>query len=129
MTRTLSEGHPATSDPVYHPVVAIVDFPDDGKYAAQVAGWSVVIAKVEAGYVAYNDRCTHAASMVSGGRVRRGAIMCPLHGARFDLSTGECLGGPYPALRRFAVRVADGVIEVAVPATAPGMEDMPVRIS
>jgi anthranilate 1,2-dioxygenase ferredoxin component len=53
--------------------------------------------------------------------------MCPLHGARFDLVTGTCIGGVYSALRKFPLRIEDGMIEVAVPSTAPGMADLPVK--
>jgi anthranilate 1,2-dioxygenase ferredoxin component len=80
----------------FHVAIAEVDFPEDGKFAAKIAGWHILIAKVEGTYHAVNDRCTHAASMLSTGRIRRGAVMCPLHGARFDLATGTCIGGPYP---------------------------------
>ncbi|MEP7349588.1 MAG: Rieske (2Fe-2S) protein [Sphingorhabdus sp.] len=110
------------------PVVAVADIPDNGKFAGQVNGWHVLICKVDGGYVAVNDRCTHAASALAGGRIRRGTIMCPLHGARFDLATGNCMGGIYKALRMFPSRTRNGLIEVAVPETVPGMEDLPVSI-
>ena len=110
------------------PIVAVADFPDDGKFAVRVNGWHVLICKIEGGYQAVNDRCTHAASALSGGRVRRGTVMCPLHGARFDLATGNCIGGIYKALRFFPSRIVDGWIEVAVPEAIPGMEDLPIRI-
>ena len=112
----------------FQDVIAEVDFPEDGKFVARVNGWQVLLCKVDGVYSAVNDRCTHAASPLSGGRIRRGAVMCPLHGARFELATGRCLGGEYRALRTFPVHVADGRISVAVPATPPGMEDMPVRV-
>lgn len=111
------------------PVIAEVDFPEDGKFAATLNGWHVLVARLEGGFSAFNDRCPHAASPLSGGRVRRGAIMCPLHGARFDLGTGQCVGGPYAPLRQFEARVRDGQVEVALPSEAPGMEDLPVRIA
>lgn len=111
----------------FTPVAAEADLPEDGKLAVAAGGWHLLLVKVDGGYHAVNDRCPHAGSPLSGGRVRRGAIMCPLHGARFDLASGACLGGPYPALRRFDVRVAGGMIEVAVPAVAPGADDLPVH--
>lgn len=48
--------------------------------------------------------------------------MCPLHGARFELSSGKCLGGGYASLRTFDVAVIDGMIHVAVPDEAPPPE-------
>lgn len=102
------------------------EFPEDGKLATKVDGWYVLVGKTDAGYHAVNDRCTHQAALLSGGRIRRGAIMCPLHGARFELATGKCIGGAYKDLRSFPVRVENGLIEVSVPNEPPGMEELPV---
>lgn len=110
----------------WHGVVAESEFPESGKLAVQLAGWSVLVVRTETGFNAVNDRCTHQAALLSPGRVRRGAIMCPLHGARFEVATGRCIGGTYADLRRFDLRVRDGRIEVAVPDAAPGPHERPV---
>ncbi len=110
----------------FHTVIAEAEFPEEGKLAAKVAGWHVLICKIEGDYHAVDDRCTHAASLLSTGRIRRGAVMCPLHGARFDVASGKCLGSEYRPLRTFPLRIADGQIEVAVPDAIPGMEDLPI---
>jgi anthranilate 1,2-dioxygenase ferredoxin component len=112
----------------WHAVVAEADFPEDGKVKTMIEGWHVLIARTDDGLFAINDRCTHQASLLSTGRIRRGAVMCPLHGARFDVSTGKCLGGAYRDLRTFALRVENGMIEVAIPDHAPGMEDLPIMV-
>lgn len=92
-----------------------------------LAAWPVLLARIDGAIHATIDRCTHAASELATGRVRRGTIMCPLHGARFDLATGRCVGAAYSALMTFETRVADGWIDVAVPDAAPGFEHLPVR--
>jgi anthranilate 1,2-dioxygenase ferredoxin component len=113
---------------IWHSVIAESDFPESGKYACMLGGWYILIARTEEGIFAVNDRCTHASSRLSGGRIRRGAVMCPLHGARFDLASGKCLGAAHPDLRSHAVRIVEGMIEVGVPASVPGVEDIPVLI-
>ncbi|MDE2561780.1 MAG: Rieske (2Fe-2S) protein [Sphingomonadales bacterium] len=110
----------------WHPLIPESDFPEEGKLATQVAGWYVLVAKTDAGFQAVNDRCTHQAALLSGGRIRRGAVMCPLHGARFEMATGRCIGSAYRDLRTFPVRLTDGTIEVAVPDAKPTMEELPV---
>ena len=110
----------------WHPLVAEGEFPAEGKLAAKVNGWHVLAARVDDTLVAVNDRCTHQAALLSGGRVRRGAVMCPLHGARFDLASGKCLGAAYRPLRTFAVRTTDGMIEVCVPDSPPGIDELPI---
>lgn len=105
---------------------AEADFPAEGKAAALLGGWSVLVLRADDGLHAVNDRCTHQAALLSGGKLRRGAIMCPLHGARFEAATGRCIGGAYADLRRFDLRVEGGVIEVAVPLAPPGPHERPV---
>jgi nitrite reductase/ring-hydroxylating ferredoxin subunit len=89
-------------------------------------GWPVLVCRVEAGVFAVINRCTHADSQLVGGRVARGTISCPLHGARFDLASGRCLGAHYQPLKTFAIRVEDGRIAVAVPDEAPGYMQQPM---
>ena len=113
----------------WHDVMPEAEFPAEGKLAARLAGWHVLVLRVDDGsFRAVNDRCTHQAALLSGGRVRRGAVMCPLHGARFDVLTGKCLGGAYPDLRAFPVRVLAGQIEIEVPDAPPGVTEMPITI-
>lgn len=110
----------------WHALIPENEFPEDGKLAAQVAGWYVLVARTDSGLHAVNDRCTHQAALLSGGRVRRGAVMCPLHGARFEMATGRCIGGTYRDLRIFRLRVTDGMIEVCLPESPPGVDELPV---
>ena len=45
-------------------------------------------------FFSLDDRCSHAESLLSPGDVEDFEIVCPLHGARFDLRTGEALTPP-----------------------------------
>jgi len=92
-----------------------------------VNGWPIMICRTEAGVSAVINRCTHAESTLQGGRVRRGTVSCPLHGARFDLATGKCVGAPYRPLKTFPVRIANGRIEIDVPTEEPGYEYLPMQ--
>lgn len=111
----------------FHRAVKADEIAEGAAVGAIVNGWPVMLARVDGQLFATIDKCTHAASELSTGRIRRGAIMCPLHGARFELATGKCIGGTYKSLMTFETRVADDWIEVAVPDAAPGFEHMPVR--
>ena len=53
--------------------------------------------------------------------------MCPLHGARFELETGRCIGGTYRDLRTFELRVEGGEIEICIPDEAPRIDETPVQ--
>ena len=60
-------------------------------------------------YYAIADVCTHDAGQLSGGTVEGDIIVCPRHGARFCIRTGEALSAPaYEPTDTFPVRVHDG---------------------
>jgi len=114
----------------FHRVVAASEIEDKTMLPFIVNGWPLFLCRDDGVLYAVINRCTHAAAeFAPGGRVRKGAVMCPLHGARFKLDTGECIGGAnYKPLLKFATReTEDGWIEVAVPDTAPGAEHLPVK--
>lgn len=113
----------------FHRVAQASEIADKSLQAFVVNGWPVLVVRDEGKLFAVINRCTHqAASFTPDGRVRRGAVMCPLHGARFKLDSGECLGGAgYKPLMKFDLREdAEGWIEIAVPDEAPGAEHLPV---
>ena len=112
----------------WHDLIAEADFPADDKLATRINGWYVLVARTDDGLFAVNDRCTHQAALLSGGRIRRGAIMCPLHGARFEVETGKCIGSAYRDLRTFALTTENGMIRICVPDEQPGMEELPVSL-
>jgi 3-phenylpropionate/trans-cinnamate dioxygenase ferredoxin component len=43
---------------------------------------------------AFGSTCTHLRAPLRTGTVRDGCLQCPLHGARFELSTGAVRRGP-----------------------------------
>jgi anthranilate 1,2-dioxygenase ferredoxin component len=110
----------------WHAVCPLDAFPAEGKLSAVIAGWHVILVREAEVLSAFNDRCPHQGAPLSPGKLRRGAIMCPLHGARFKVDTGECIGGAYPPLRVFPTRVEDGKVLIELPADAPGAGDLPI---
>ena len=111
----------------FHQAIKAEELAEGAAKGCIVNGWPVMLAKSDGKLFATIDRCTHAASELSTGRIRRGAVMCPLHGARFELATGRCVGGAYKALITFDTRIEGKWVEVAVPEEQPGFEHMPVR--
>jgi 3-phenylpropionate/trans-cinnamate dioxygenase ferredoxin subunit len=69
----------------------------------------VAIARSGAEYFAIEDVCTHDGAELTGGEIEGDQIICPRHGARFCLRTGEALTPPaYEPVRVFATRIDDG---------------------
>jgi anthranilate 1,2-dioxygenase ferredoxin component len=104
----------------------LADLPASGSATIVLNGWHVLLVRAGDKVHALNDRCSHAAAPLSTGRIRNGSVMCLLHGARFDLASGKCIGGAHRAVRIFPARISGDWIEVALPAQAPGLSELPV---
>lgn len=59
-----------------------------------VNGKEILIANVAGEFHATSDRCPHANARLSMGKLEGKIIICPLHFARFDVTTGELLAEP-----------------------------------
>lgn len=60
-------------------------------------------------YFAIEDVCTHDGAELTGGTIEGAQIICPRHGARFCLRTGQALTPPaYEPVRVFETKIADG---------------------
>jgi len=69
----------------------------------------VAVARSGDEYFAIEDVCTHDGAELTGGEIEGAEIVCPRHGARFCLRTGEALTPPaYEPVRVFATRIDDG---------------------
>ncbi len=96
-------------------VLALDALPADTQKAVDVDGRSILLCHHDGRIFAVENLCSHAEQPLECGRVKWGWIACPFHGARFDLKTGEALNPPaINPIATFVVRIADGMIEIAV---------------
>jgi len=88
------------------PAVAL----SDGQALSIVAGRRMIaVARSGDEYFAIEDICTHDGAELTGGAIEGTEIICPRHGARFCLRTGEALSPPaYEPVRVFATKIEDG---------------------
>jgi len=78
-----------------------------------VDGADVAIFNIDGRYYAIENVCTHDGGELTGGDVEGAVIVCPRHGARFSITTGEVLSPPaYEDVPTFPVRVEGGIIQV-----------------
>lgn len=78
-----------------------------------VDGVSVAIFNLDGEYFAIEDTCTHDGGELASGEVDGEEIVCPRHGARFNIKTGAVAAPPaYSAVATFPVRVQAGWVEV-----------------
>jgi nitrite reductase/ring-hydroxylating ferredoxin subunit len=55
---------------------------------------SVAVANIDGDLQAFDDTCTHQGCSLSEGELDGTIVECPCHGGRFDVITGEVVGGP-----------------------------------
>ena len=83
--------------------------------AHTVAEREIVVCRTKQGIYALDNICTHAFARLCEGRLRGTRLICPLHGASFDVRDGRVLGAPATrALEVHAVRVVGERVEIAL---------------
>lgn len=65
-------------------------------------------------FYAIADRCPHRAGPLSQGIVAGDEITCPLHGWRIDLTTGEAIAPDQGCVSRYAVKVEEDWVWIAL---------------
>ena len=76
---------------------------------------SVLLARLaEDAVVAFEDRCAHLGVPLSPGTFEHGVITCPVHMWQYDAASGEGVNPTGVCLRRFAVRLGNGQVQVDV---------------
>ena len=108
------------TDDAYIAALPLADLAPNTMRCVTLGGVAVLLVHAKDGGVhALQDVCTHAYAQMHEGRLRGHRLICPLHGASFDVRTGAVLGAPATvALKTYATRVVDGVIEVERPTTS-----------
>ena len=98
-------------------VVAKEDELGDGeRILFEIEGESIVLFKIAEAFFAIADLCSHDDGPVAEGEVEGHEVICPRHGARFDLHTGKALTLPAVVdIPAYPVRVEDGEVLVGIP--------------
>jgi len=105
-------------EPEFHRVCADAELAPGQMRCFEVAGSAVLVMHTKDGFHAVDNICSHAYARLDEGRLRGHRLICPLHGASFDVRTGAVLGAPaVQPLRTYAVRLVEGHVEGQVPVT------------
>lgn len=60
----------------------------------EAGGKPILVANVKGKYYAIGNVCTHMSCTLSDGGLDGEIVTCPCHGSKFDVKTGEVVGGP-----------------------------------
>ena len=95
------------------PITGAENIPPREGRAVQVGGLELAIFNLVDRFAAIENRCPHLGGPLCDGIVTDLAVVCPLHGWKFDLVTGLAVRAPQPAcVATFPTCVEDGIIHV-----------------
>jgi 3-phenylpropionate/trans-cinnamate dioxygenase ferredoxin subunit len=84
-----------------------------GHKVVDVDGVEVAVFNIGGEFLAIEDICTHDGGDLACGDVEGDVIVCPRHGAKFSLRTGEVLAPPaYEPVAALPVRVENNMVQV-----------------
>lgn len=89
---------------------------DPGKtLCVEIDNREILICHTKEGFFAVDNLCSHAAARLCEGKLKGQKILCPLHGAAFDVRDGRALTRPASTqIDTFPIRVAgDDIILVS----------------
>lgn len=97
------------------PIAALADFGALRMLKREVDGLEVLLFRTGADIIAIHNHCTHLGKSLEGGRLMAGQLLCPFHGACFDLRSGKAVSGPaVMPLHVFPVRLENGSIYIDI---------------
>jgi len=76
----------------------------------------IAVFRLEDGFYAIEDICTHDGGPLAEGEIEDHDVICPRHGARFDIKTGAALTLPAVApVESYPVRVDGNELYIGLP--------------
>lgn len=101
---------------IFYEVASEDDFRDNNRLFIEIDKLKIMVIRINGEYFAIEDICTHDNGPLGDGDIIDCKIICPRHGAKFDLRTGSAL--TLPAVKNipiYPVRIVNGFIEVGTP--------------
>ena len=88
-------------------VASVSDVPVGGRKLIEVEDVRLALFNLDGTFYAIEDVCTHDGGPLVEGEIVNGCeVICPRHGARFDIRTGAALSFPaFEATNSYAVRI------------------------
>lgn len=100
----------------FYDVIPIQDLGNGERAYIEIDQQSIVIFNIAGEFFAIADICSHDDGPLGDGDLEGLTIICPRHGAQFDLKTGKALTLPaVQDIPAYPVRVKDGMIQIGIP--------------
>jgi 3-phenylpropionate/trans-cinnamate dioxygenase ferredoxin subunit len=108
------ETAPETCD--FYEIAPADDLPNGERLFVEIDDKQIVIFNIAGDFYAIGDVCTHDDGPLGDGDLEGFHVVCPRHGAEFDVRTGEAIQMPAVVdIPAYPIRVVDGMIEIGMP--------------
>lgn len=102
-------------DVVFYPVCPVEELPSGERLFITFGDVPIVIFNLSEAYYTIEDVCTHDDGPLGEGDIEGHEVICPRHGARFDIRTGQVTALPaVKSVRSFPVRINQGMLEIGM---------------
>lgn len=89
---------------------------NNGRMLIEVDHLAIAIFRIAGHLFAIGDICSHDDGPLGDGELEEYEIICPRHGARFDVRTGKVISLPAVVdIPAYPVREVSGRIEIGIP--------------
>ncbi len=100
----------------YLEIAPVSELPNGERLFVDVGDRPIVVFNIAGQYFAIGDVCTHDDGPLGDGDLEGYNIVCPRHGAEFDIRSGKVMQMPAVVdIPAYPVRVVEGMLQVGVP--------------
>lgn len=104
------------TDYSFYAVAKVEEIPPGERLFVEIGDVPIVVFNIAGKLFAIGDICTHDDGPLGDGDLDGHQIICPRHGARFDVRNGKVLSLPAVVdIPTYPVRITEDDIEVGVP--------------
>ena len=97
-------------------IAPVEDLPNGERIFVEIEGKPIVIFNIAGPFFSIGDVCSHDDGPVGEGDIEGDNIVCPRHGAEFEIRTGKAVQLPAVVdIPAYPVRVVDGMIQLGMP--------------
>ncbi|MCI0530920.1 MAG: non-heme iron oxygenase ferredoxin subunit [candidate division Zixibacteria bacterium] len=91
------------------------EIPAGKSKVVKAGGKELLVCNVKGEFFCIDNVCTHDYGLLGDGEIEGEEIECPLHGARFNIKTGDVIALPaVDPIKTYPVRLNDGHIIVTL---------------
>jgi 3-phenylpropionate/trans-cinnamate dioxygenase ferredoxin subunit len=101
----------------YIPIGSVEELNEGERLFIEIDGKPIMVINLHGEYFAIRDVCSHDDGPVGEGNLEGYEIICPRHGARFDIRTGKVIALPaFVDIPAYPIRIVGDQIEIGIPA-------------